>query len=47
MKRLCVTFCEGFTETMDLEERRMGIAQIYACVLLCFLLKAETFDVPF
>ena len=46
MKRLGVTSCEGFTETRDLEERRMGIAQIYACVLLYFLLKAATFDVP-
>ena len=30
----------------NLEERRMRITQIYVCVLLYFLLKAATFDVP-
>ena len=30
----------------DLEGRRVGIAQIYACVLLYFLLKSAPFDVP-
>ena len=33
--------------TRDLEGRRMRIAQIYACVLLYFLLKAVAFDVLF
>ena len=31
--------------TSDLEERRMRIAEIYACVLLYFLLKAVALDV--
>ena len=30
----------------DFEWRRMRIAQIYACVILYFLLKAAAFDVP-
>ena len=30
----------------DLEGRKMGIAQIYACFLWYFLLKAAVFDVP-
>ena len=34
-------------KTRDLEGRRMRIAQIYACVLLYFLLKAAAFDVSF
>ena len=35
-----------FTFTRDLEGRRMKIAQIYACVLLHFPLKAAAFDAP-
>ena len=35
-----------YTNARDLEERRMRIAQIYACILLYFLLKVGVFDVP-
>ena len=44
MPHICY-FLESFSFSRDLEERRMRIAQIYACVLLCFILKAVAFDV--
>ena len=37
---------DSFAITRDLEERRIGIAQIYVCVLLYFLLPVAAFDAP-
>ena len=44
--KINLNYIDKFSCFRDLEERRMRIAQICACVLLYFLLKAAAFDVP-
>ena len=44
MPHICY-LVDSLSFSRDLEGRRMRIAQIYACALLYFILKAVVFDV--